>query len=288
MHPDLKRLLLISLIMFVFVASKAQDSISNNIDSIVHIDSLHLSSDSLSHPMRQRDTIKAVVTKSSGVPRQKDTRQLYFYIIAALFLFLGILKTAFGKYFNNMIRVFFNTSLRQMQLTDQLLIAQLPSLLFNIFFIMVGGTYLFLMIMHFHPVALNPYLLWAYAMLSVLSVYLVKYISIRFTGWVTGFSTDAGAYMFIVFLVNKMLALMLLPFIALIAFSNDFLKEWSTYTSLGIIILAMLLRYLRTFGLIREKHKLSFFHFLLYIIAIEVLPIMLVFHFGMEILNKNL
>jgi hypothetical protein len=61
-----------------------------------------------------------------------ENRNSFFYAIALLFFFLGIIKVAFEKYFKNMIRVFFNTSLRQSQLKDQLLQDRLPSLFFNL------------------------------------------------------------------------------------------------------------------------------------------------------------
>jgi hypothetical protein len=285
----LKRLLLcITFFIFVNSSARAQDTLQDTVSINSLTDTSAFKKDTVKGA--KKDTLSTPVrqTKLHGLPHYSESRHIYFYVIACIFLFLGILRTAFGKYFSNMMRVFFNTSLRQMQLTDQLLHDQLPSLLFNIFFILVAGTYLFLLVDFLHPIHLNPYLLWLFAFLSVLCIYVVKYIAIRFTGWVTGFLTDAASYMFIVFLVNKVLAVMLLPFIALIAFADDFLKLWAVYTSLVLFTLAFLVRYIKTYGLMREKHKMSFFHFMLYIIAIEALPIALVYHFLMEILNKNL
>ena len=62
-----------------------------------------------------------------------------FYLIAGIVLLLAFFKYFNSRYFTNLFRVFFNTSLRQSQLTDQLLQAKLPSLLFNLFFILSGG-----------------------------------------------------------------------------------------------------------------------------------------------------
>lgn len=285
----MKRLLLcISFFIIATLSARAQDTLQDTVSINSITDTSAFKKDTIKRA--KKDTLSTPVrqTKLHGLPRYSESRHIYFYVIAGIFLFLGILRTAFGKYFSNMMRVFFNTSLRQMQLTDQLLHDQLPSLLFNVFFILVAGTYLFLLVDFLHPIQFYPYLLWLFAFLSVLCIYVVKYIAIRFTGWVTGFLTDAASYMFIVFLVNKVLAVMLLPFIALIAFADDFLKLWAVYTSLVLFTLAFLVRYIKTYGLMREKHKMSFFHFMLYIIAIEALPIALVYHFLMEILNKNL
>src|SRR5690606_2705627 len=68
------------------------------------------------------------------IERDFRGKEFMFYVICILVLLLGIFKTIFSKYFNDLFRVYFNTSLRQTQLTDQLLQAKLPSLLLNVFF----------------------------------------------------------------------------------------------------------------------------------------------------------
>ena len=60
----------------------------------------------------------------------------FFYLLAILGLILGFFRFFYTRYFNNLFRVFFNASLRQSQLTDQLLQAKLPSLFFNILFVL--------------------------------------------------------------------------------------------------------------------------------------------------------
>ena len=72
-----------------------------------------------------------------GIKKQIISKDFVFYFILSLFLFLGILNAVFKNYFNTMIRVFFKTSLRQSQLTDQLMQAKLPSLCLNIFSVLV-------------------------------------------------------------------------------------------------------------------------------------------------------
>jgi len=66
--------------------------------------------------------------------KQRQGKEFVFYTLCAIVLILGLFKTFYGSYFNNLFRVFFNTSLRQNQLTDLLLQAKLPSLIFNLFF----------------------------------------------------------------------------------------------------------------------------------------------------------
>ena len=79
-------------------------------------------------------------------PRKADSKDGLFYSLALLVFLFALLKFIYPRYFSNLFRVFFNTSLRQSQLTDQLLQAKLPSLFFNLFFILMGSWYLYLLL----------------------------------------------------------------------------------------------------------------------------------------------
>ncbi len=70
--------------------------------------------------------------------RQSFGKEYLFYLLNSIILIFGLFKLFYTGYLNNIFRVFFNTSLRQNQLTDLLLQARLPSLIFNIFFTITG------------------------------------------------------------------------------------------------------------------------------------------------------
>ena len=84
--------------------------------------------------------------------KKNSNVEFIFYLLAGLVLVLGCLKAFFGKYFNTLFSVFFNTSLRQSQLTDQLLQAKLPSLFFNVFFTISGGIYVYFLLIYFNTI----------------------------------------------------------------------------------------------------------------------------------------
>ena len=77
---------------------------------------------------------RPVSAKNKNIKEHHDSKEYLFYLLAGIFLIFGFFKVFYSTYFNNIFRVFFNTSLRQNQLTDLLLQAKLPSLIFNIFF----------------------------------------------------------------------------------------------------------------------------------------------------------
>ncbi|MDQ6723540.1 MAG: DUF4271 domain-containing protein, partial [Thermoproteota archaeon] len=179
-------------------------------------------------------------------------------------------------------RVFFNTSLRQNQLTDLLLQAKLPSLIFNIFFCLSVGLYLWLLINHY-SVAHNNYVFAGLLVLLVAIIYLGKFITLKFLGWIGGASEAVDQYIFVIFLVNKIIGISLLPFIILLAFAPVSWINFIVFSSVIILGIFFLLRYLRSYGLLQSQFKFYSFHFLIYIAAIEVFPALIIYKLFMQL-----
>jgi hypothetical protein len=144
-----------------------------------------------------------------GIKKQVVSKDFVFYFILTLFLFLGILNSVFKNYFSTMIRVFFKTSLRQSQLTDQLMQAKLPSLFLNIFSVLVTGFYIFTLLNYKNIIGFNQLEVLFFSCLAVLLIYIGKYFIIQIAGWISGFKNEAVSYTFLIFLVNKLLAIVL-------------------------------------------------------------------------------
>jgi len=226
------------------------------------------------------------ITNKISIHKSSE-QNIAFYVLAMAFLFLGLLKTIYSRYFNNLLRVFFNTSLRQNQLKDQLLQAKLPSLLFNILFVLVGGLYLYFLLIKLGMVKDTSLLFLGICVGAITLVYTGKLLILQLAGWLTGFKQDAEVYIFLVFLVNKVLSIILLPMVVLIAFTDTNIRQVAMLSSIVLVLFMLILRFLRSFGHFQQKLKMSGFHFLIYILAIEVLPIFLIYKWGLSILTKN-
>lgn len=213
----------------------------------------------------------------------------FFYLILLLVLLLALLRFFYSRYFNTLFRVFFNTSLRQSQLTDQLLQAKLPSLLFNIFFVASTGSYVYFLLQHYGII--NRQQQWSFWWLSILAIaviYFTKYTTLKFTGWVTGYTETTGTYVFIIFLISKIIGVVLLPFTILMAFSNSKIAAVAALISLLFAGLLLLLRFFRSYGLLQNQLKISRFHFILYLAGIEIIPLLLIYKGLVLLLQKNL
>jgi hypothetical protein len=220
--------------------------------------------------------------------RTNKHMDLIFYLFLLLVLFVGILKSGFPNYFSNMVRVFFNTSLRQNQLTDQLLQSKLPSLLFNIFFVLMTALYLFVLFGKLEFTSIRSTQTLMLFILFIMAMYLVKYFCLQLFGWFSGKAQSADVYIFMVFLVNKFMAIILLPLTMMIYYSEGVVRDFAMVTSILLVLVFFLFRYIRSFVLIGQNLKVGRFHFLLFVVGMEILPILLICKWGMNNIGKTM
>jgi Domain of unknown function (DUF4271) len=213
----------------------------------------------------------------------------FFYLLAVVVLVLAFLKYIFSRYFTNLFRVFFNTSLRQNQITDQLLQAKLPSFLFNIFFVISAGIYAYLILLQYGLFIADNKWVAVFSSIGLMGIlYFTKYCTLKFTGWLTGLTEVVDIYVFMIFLINKIIGILLVPFIVILAFADVPIVKIATLVSIISIGIFLLLRFFRSYGLVQNQLKISKFHFILYIISLEILPLMLIYKGLMIYLTKKL
>lgn len=205
-------------------------------------------------------------------------KEFLFYSLCLIVLLLGIFKTIYSGYFKNLFRVYFNTSLRQPQLADQLLQAKLPSFILNIFFTVTAGIYIWLLFYRENqPQFINSKLLLPFCILAVAALYFIKFCILKFIGWISDIQRTTDSYIFAIFLVNKIMGILLVPIIILLAFFDESWLPAITNISFMVIALFFLSRYIKSYGAIEKKIPISRFHFLVYIIGAEVLPLVLIY-----------
>ncbi len=122
----------------------------------------------------------------------------------------------------------------------------------------------------------------------LLVVYLGKYLFLLFTGWVFNNKEAAVSYVFVVFLVNKILGVLLVPFLLILAFAQPQLVQISVTLSIGLVLLLLGYRYWVSFVGLRSKLKVNALHFLLYLCAVELLPLALIYKVLINYFNGSL
>lgn len=215
-----------------------------------------------------------------AIPRAGDrgdaSGSSLFYIILGVLFLLGVIRLSFAKYFSDLFRAFFNPTLSQRQLRDQLSQTPFPALLLNIFFTLSAGLYLFLILRHFDYVTTaRPLYLIPVFMVLIMGIYLVKYLFIRFGGWLFGYQDASEGYIFTLYMINKVMGVALWPFILMLAFSPPALASAALDVSLIMILLLLAYRYIRAFTLVRSQIFLNKFHFFIYLCGFEIAPVLI-------------
>lgn len=217
------------------------------------------------------------VTLRSDI-RQVSRKELLFYLLIAILLGYAFLKNAFPKYFNDLFRLFFRTTLKQRQIKEQLMQTPLPSMLLNGFFVITGSLYISFLLQHYNlEIPGGFWLGFAYCCLGLSAIYFVKFVGLKISGWLFSMRGTADNYIFIIFVVNKMIAILLLPFIILLAFATPPVYDAALVGSFCLVGGLFCYRIILTFAAIRNQVKVNPFHFFLYLCAFEIAPLLLIY-----------
>ncbi len=199
-----------------------------------------------------------------------------FYFVIGLIFYIALMRLVFYKYMSTMFTLFFRATLRQQQLREQMVQARLPTLLMNMFFVVVFATYSALIAEHFGATdGFWHILLVAFIIIGV--IYIGKSIILNIAGWIFGIKNASDTYIFIVLMINKMIAIFLLPFIILLAFPTTYLTGTVLMLSYVLIGGLLIYRYIISYRPISNEIKLSRLHFFLYLCAFEIAPLLLIY-----------
>ena len=205
-------------------------------------------------------------------------KEILFYGMVFLVMLFALVRLSFHKYFTDLFRLFFRTTLKQRQLSEQLVQAPLPSVFLNLFFLINAGLYLSFWIDHNKA---NPFVsfwwLLLYVTLGLTFSYLIKFASLKISGWLFNVPNAVESYIFLVFLINKMLGILLLPILFVLAFSGEQLFPVALTISWCLIGALLGYRIFLSFQLIRRQIKVSGLHFLLYVLGFEISPLLVLY-----------
>jgi hypothetical protein len=116
-----------------------------------------------------------------------------------------------------------------------------------------------------------------YSVIGLSAAYFIKFLGLKLSGWLFSMQEVAGSYIFIVFIVNKMLGILLLPFLVLLAFSLGDVKSAALTISWCVVGCLFIYRFILSFAAVRNQVKVNPFHFFLYLCAVEIAPLLLIY-----------
>ncbi len=147
--------------------------------------------------------------------------------------------------------------------------------LYGLFWLNMG---IFAFLMFYRFVGQSPYGQFATFLLCVGGVslaFLIKHAILYVIASVFPIAKEVKLYNYIIITGGIFLSLILLPLNIFIAYSPDPLKEIFMYSAFGMIALVYLVRSLRSLSVASPFLMTDQFHFLLYLCAVEIAPIMI-------------
>lgn len=209
--------------------------------------------------------------------RQRSGKEGLFYGIVVLILLFGLLRNAFGRYLTDLFRIYFRTTLRQRLIKEQVANAPLPSLLFNLLYLFIGALLVVLLLRHFGYAGGQPFwMLFVYSLIALGGIYAIKFLVLKLFGWLLQAQEATDTYIFVVFTTNKVLGILMLPVVLGLAFSTG--DTYQAFFALAIVVLCGLFcyRFFLSFVSVQKLVQINLFHFLLFLAALEIAPLLLI------------
>jgi len=211
-------------------------------------------------------------------PVQHTSTDYIFYLLAGLILLLGFVRFMFPKYFSDLFGLFFRVTFKQKAIRERLLESTLPSMLLNALFFVSGGFFLN-NISGYYQWQISDSFWYGLTFWTVLLIviYGLKWLLLKIMGWVFQMQEASSTYTFIVFLVNKVLGVMLLPVVVLMSLGPASLQPVLVTAVLFLLAALFVYRYIISYPSIKAGVRVNQFHFFLYLCAFEIVPLLTIY-----------
>lgn len=234
---------------------------------------------SLSHVLAVHPLLKEVMPHEmqTAKPRLASNRTGPFLLALLLLFVFSLARLVFPRYFVNLFQIFTGLSNSKRHIRDQLENDNRASLWFyTIFYISLGFlVYQFYMRNSIHPFSGVWYVNYIVCSLGVFMLLNLRSGLIRLIGWVFKRSDYVQLFLFNKKLVNEFLGLILFPVCILILISSGKVKFALMVIAALLCVTLFLYSYVRNLSVIRNLFRISFVHFLLYICALELIPVLI-------------
>jgi Domain of unknown function (DUF4271) len=152
-----------------------------------------------------------------------------------------------------------------------------PATLFaNATYGLTMGTFLFLAAQHFGDAQqFNTFSAWLICVMGSLGLYLSKHLQVwAFSHWLPA-QTEFNFYNFTITNTNKVVGIALLPLVLCLAYAPEAAQEILFYTSFALLTSVYGYRSVRAASTALDCIISNSFHFLIYVLCIEIAPILI-------------
>lgn len=219
---------------------------------------------------------KKIPEKGSPKPRKQENKTGVFFIsILLLFVFAGV-RLMFSHQFAGSLDVIKNMNQKRKAQTET---DNISLLSFYALFLITAGYMAYSYLAHYkeyftHLPAIAGILI-CIAFVTVLFV--AKIVFMYLVAWTFDKRSQLSQYFLNISIIYKLASIILFPLSILMLIASDTLSVFLLKAALTLCAIVMLSRYIRNIGLIKKLLTVHFLHFIMYLCAFEIIPLMVVF-----------
>ena len=259
-------------------------------DVFQHFEDILISKPKKNLPVTVKDTTTHAITKKvtgfeGSIRAEASLNWLPGMLLLALFIFSWI-KILYQKYIVQVIAATVNYQVSVRLLREKNVLFRNMSMGLNFIFTLNIGLFIYFLIQNFNLNQIEPngFLSVAIYSLGVLAFYNVKTFICKLIGNVFLVKEQIAEYVHNIHLYNKNTGLFLFPVVIVYPYiTSSLIKPIVIYLGLIIIIGMTLLLVYRSFQIIM-KNGVSLFYLILYLCAVEILPILLLIKYSFTLI----
>ena len=219
--------------------------------------------------------------------KSKGSRGALFGSILGLSLLLAFLFAAFRSSFSKAYQNVTNVNILKQSYREMSTIGQMPLNLWYIFSWLSLGVFVFLVMRYYGAAFSEGFFANLFICIAIVTMsMLLKHFVLFFIGSVFPVRKEIQLYNFLIVIFGVALGVLLVPFNISIAYLPHNFTLYAIYGALGLLAVFYIFRAFR--ALLLSNRFLSFhrFHFLLYLCAVEIAPIIILLKLGLIYAGK--
>ncbi len=201
-------------------------------------------------------------------------------LIVISIMIIGYLFSAFHSRFVSMLRAFFLIRFSNQLSREEYSLTHPVSAFLSLNFIISCSLFIYQSISSksvFYLTYESNFSSFLIVVFCVTIIYLVKTVSIKILGFVLEKQLVANEYIFILFLVNQITGIGLIPIIIFIAYGKKSIESGFIYIGIAFLIFAFIVRIGKGIVSSLSSRQVTPFYIILYLCTFEILPLLLGF-----------
>jgi hypothetical protein len=239
-------------------------------DSIVQQQSLFIESKPLSAP-EFRENLYSTNLNRDKIP------DWYFIVILLVLSGFALARVVFGKFLNSIWVCAFSYQTASKIYKEQSVVQKRFSMALDLLYLINASLFLYLLNIFFAPgLFVSVGILFVFqAFLFLFILVFLRIIVMRITAFIFDQSRLFLGFLYHYFIYNKVLGMVLIPFLVAIPYTLGTLQEVIVYTGISTVFIIYIFRLFRAIVYV-VKNVVLLFYLILYLCILEILPVLVV------------